>query len=147
MKSENKGIIEVVTKLLLMTWIYFLIGFIIQSFAVVFLGFKNVEVVILLLVSIFLGIEGAQIGYRVSRQVKKLKISKRKELMKGQMIFIGVFIGIVIISALICTLKASIGGLLYCVCFIIGLLIWEIGAYLGYKSLENKEQKSPIKTV
>ena len=147
MKNENKGIMEEVLKLLLMTWIYFLIGFIIQTFAVVFLGFKNIEVVILLLLSVFLGIEGAQIGYRVSKQVKKLKTNKRKELMKGQMIFIGVFIGIVLIAAVICTFKLSTGGLLYCICFMIGLLIWEIGAYLGYKSLENKENANVRKKV
>lgn len=138
MKKENKGIMEVFTKLLFMTWIYFLIGFIIEIFAVVFLGYRDIEAVILLMLSIALGTQGARIGYQVSNKVDKMKIGKKKELMKGQMIFIWTFIVIAIIAAIICTFLQSLNGLLYCVCFMIGLLIWEIGSYLGYKSLEKK---------
>lgn len=141
MKKENKGILEVFTKLIFMTWIYFLIGFIIETFAVVFLGYKDIEAIILLMLSIALGTQGAKIGYNVSNQVKKMKASKKTELMKGQMIFVWTFITITIIVALICAIIQSLNGLLYCVCFMIGLLIWEIGTYLGYKNLEKKSQK------
>lgn len=138
MKKEDKGIIEVFVKLLFMTWIYFLIGFIIETLVVVFTGYKEIEAIILLMLSIALGTQAARIGYQVSTKVKKMKIAKKKELMKGQIVFIWTFISIAIISAIVCTILQSINGLLYCVCFMIGLLIWEIGTFIGYKSLEKK---------
>lgn len=143
MKKKNSEIkiIEGICYVLLLSCVYFLIGFIIVTIAKNFFGYEDSDCMITLIMSILLGIHGIVIGRKTAEKVKKLKNKEKKEIMKKQITIIAGCIAVVLVISIIYTIIKSIVGTLFCLLFLIGLLLWELGAYLGYINLDKKRKK------
>lgn len=147
MKKDNSGkkLLERICYVLLLACVYFLIGFIIVTIAKSFFGYEDVRCMITLIMSILLGIHGILIGRKIAEKVKKLRNKEMKELMKKQITIIAGCIAAVLVISIICTIKKSYVETLICLLFIVSLLIWELGAYLGYLSLGKKRKSNKKK--
>lgn len=77
------------------------------------------------------------IGLKQSKNVKKLELEDKKKFMIKQVNVLYVFITIAAIALVISAIYRFKNGMIMSALFIAAFAIWELGAYLGYKSLQK----------
>lgn len=95
---------------------------------------EKIQLTIIVAVSAILGIT---IGITVIKKIKNLQIEKKHNIVENQIATITGIIAIVIAILIICIIFKYKLGIIISLSFIGALLLWELGAFLAYKSLKR----------
>ncbi len=95
---------------------------------------ENIQLMVIIIVSIILGLT---IGIKVTKRVKSLQIEKKQNIVENQLTTITGIIVMTIAILVICIIYKSKVGVIISFGFIGALVLWELGAFLAYKSLKK----------
>jgi len=126
---RNVSIFILVCILWFAVWLGF--GFILYK---IFGENENIQFIIIIITSILVGLT---IGIHASKKAKNLQIEKKQNMVENQMATITGMIAMMIAIFIICIIFKSTLGIIISLCFIGALLLWELGAFLAYKSLKK----------
>lgn len=95
---------------------------------------ENIQLTVIIIVSIILGLT---IGIKCARRNKSLQIEKKQNILENQIATITGIITMIIVILITCIILKSKVGIIISLSFIGALLLWELGAFLAYKSLKK----------
>ncbi len=95
---------------------------------------ENMQLIVIIIVSIILGLT---IGIKGTKRVKSLQIEKKQSMIENQIATITGIIAMIIAILVICIILKSTVGVIISLSFIGALLLWELGAFLAYKTLKK----------
>ncbi len=95
---------------------------------------ENIQLIIIIIVSVILGLT---IGIKATKKVKNLQIEKKQNMIENQIATITGIITVIIAILVICIIFKYRIGIIISIGLIIALLLWQLGAFLAYKSLKK----------
>ncbi len=126
---KNLSIFILLCILWFVLWLGF--GFILYK---IFGENENMQLIVIIIVSIILGLT---IGIKVTKRIKSLQIEKKQNIVENQITTIPGIIAMIIAILVICIIFKSTVGVIISLSFIGALLLWELGAFLAYKTLKK----------
>lgn len=95
---------------------------------------ENIQLLIIVIVSLILGVI---IGPKMAKKAKTLQIEKKQNMIENQITTITGIIAMIIIALIVCIILKFKLGIIISLSFMGALLVWELGAFLAYKTLKN----------
>lgn len=120
--------------LLCIVWFALWLGFAFMLYKI-FRENENMQLIVIIIASIIVGLF---IGIKALKKIKSLQIEKKQNLIENQIATITGIILMTTIILVICIIFKSTAGIVISLSFIGVFLLWELGAFLAYKSLKKE---------